>query len=356
VVFSAESYHALIRGERRGVAVTLARAGLRLVSLPYGLGVRVRNTLFDIGWKKSHRATVPVVSVGNLTLGGTGKTPCVEYLAALCRDRLNRRPAILSRGYGSEAGRNDEAMVLEENLPDVPHLQGRDRVDLARTAVEELDAEMLILDDGFQHRRLKRDLDIVLLDATRPIRDESMFPRGLLREPRSSLKRADFAILTRCDQSRNVDSQRDWLRRCHDKLPLATSVHRPLEWQVRGEPQPLESFRSKPVAAFCGLGNPSAFRRTLESLGCQPHEFRTFPDHHNYTRDDVEGLRRWADALPHDAAVLTTQKDWVKIRLGDLAGRPLAALRIGLTLTSGEEALLETLTVRIGALAPTLDD
>jgi tetraacyldisaccharide 4'-kinase len=356
VVFSAESYHALIRGERRGAAAALACASLRLLSVPYGLSMCVRNTLFDIGWKKLHRAAVPVVSVGNLTLGGTGKTPCVEYLAALCRDRLNRRPAILSRGYGSEAGRNDEAMVLEENLPDVPHLQGRNRVTLAAIAAEELEANVLILDDGFQHRRLKRDLDIVLLDATLPVREESMFPRGLLRESRSGLKRADFAILTRCDQSRDIDSQRDWLRRCYEKLPLATSVHRPLEWQIQCEPQPLGSYQSKPVAAFCGLGNPSAFRRTLESLGYQPREFRTFPDHHNYARSDVEGLRRWANTLPHDAVVLTTQKDWVKIRLADLAGRPLAALRIGLTLTSGEEPLLEMLTEKIGALAPTPDD
>jgi tetraacyldisaccharide 4'-kinase len=160
----------------------LQRLGLRAVSVPYGLAVRVRNWLYDRGWKRVVRAAVPVVSVGNLTLGGTGKTPCVEYVARFYR-RLDLRVAILSRGYGSRAGRNDEALVLEENLPDVPHLQGPDRAALAAIGVEELESEILVLDDGFQHRRLARDLDLVLIDATEPWGYGYLFPRGLLREP-----------------------------------------------------------------------------------------------------------------------------------------------------------------------------
>lgn len=143
----SKRFHALVRGERRGPLASLARFGLWAASGPYRVGVSVRNRLYDRGWKRVHRATVPVVSVGNLTLGGTGKTPLVEYAAKFYRD-LGVRVAILSRGYGSEAGRNDEAMVLEENLPDVPHLQGRDRASLAETAVEELEAELLVLDDA----------------------------------------------------------------------------------------------------------------------------------------------------------------------------------------------------------------
>src|SRR5262245_52125018 len=128
-----EHFHALIRGEVRGPRAALARAGLWALSLPYGAAVRVRNRLYDRGWKKAERAGVPVVCVGNLTAGGTGKTPCVEYVARFYRG-LDLRVAVLSRGYGAERGRNDEALVLEENLPDVPHLQGADRVELARTA------------------------------------------------------------------------------------------------------------------------------------------------------------------------------------------------------------------------------
>src|SRR5262249_34034553 len=158
-------YRALIDGQRRGAWPALQRTGLRLASLPYGWGVCLRNWRYDRGWTRTRRAAVPVVSVGNLTAGGTGKTPCVEDVAAWFRQR-DVRVAILSRGYASQGGLNDEALVLEENLPDVPHLQGADRAALADAAVEELESEVLLLDDGFQHRRLARDLDLVLLDAT----------------------------------------------------------------------------------------------------------------------------------------------------------------------------------------------
>ncbi len=131
---------------------------------------------------------MPVVSIGNLTAGGTGKTPCVEYVVRFYR-ALDRRVAILSRGYGGDGARNDEALVLEENLPDVPHLQGADRVALAHIAIEELESEIVVLDDGFQHRRLARDLDLVLIDATAPWGHGYLLPRGLLREPPGSLKR-----------------------------------------------------------------------------------------------------------------------------------------------------------------------
>src|SRR5262249_54817077 len=143
-------------------------------------------------------AGVPVVSVGNLTVGGTGKTPCVEYVARFFRG-LDLRVAILSRGYGATQGCNDEAMVLEENLPDVPHLQGPDRVELAKTAIEELEREALALDDGFQPRRRGRALALVLIDAPARWGHGSLLPRGLLREPIRSLRRAHLAIVTRCD-------------------------------------------------------------------------------------------------------------------------------------------------------------
>jgi len=130
LAFSGDYYRSLITGQARGLWPTFQRSGLRLASVPYGWAVGLRNQLYERGWRRSHRAAVPVVSVGNLTLGGTGKTPCVEYVARLYRQQ-DLRVAILSRGYGSSAGRNDEALVLEENLPDVPHLQDVDRVGLA---------------------------------------------------------------------------------------------------------------------------------------------------------------------------------------------------------------------------------
>src|SRR5262245_17167980 len=193
-----EAFLRLVRGQIRGPAAAVARLGLGAVSGLYCLGVSARNAAYDWGWKTAHRAAVPVVSVGNLTLGGTGKTPMVEWVARWFRGR-GARVAILSRGYGQAEGLNDEGRVLEENLPDVPHFQGADRVELARIAVEESESQVLVLDDGFQHRRLARDLDIVLLDALEPFGLGRLFPRGLLREPVSSLRRAGLVVLSRAD-------------------------------------------------------------------------------------------------------------------------------------------------------------
>src|SRR5262249_45410270 len=252
------------RGAGAGLWPRMQRAGLRTLSLGYRLGVAMRNKAFDRGWLAIHKAAVPVVSVGNLTLGGTGKTPCVEYVARFYR-QLDLRVAILSRGYGSGQGRNDEALLLEEALPDVPHLQGPDRVALARAAVEELESEVLVLDDGFQHRRLARDLDLVLLDATCPWGHGALLPRGLLREPASALRRAHAVLLTRCDQVGPEARQaiRSRVARLAPGVPVLESVHRPEGLVNGGATADLDLLRQRPVAAFCGIGNPEAFRRTL---------------------------------------------------------------------------------------------
>lgn len=337
---SADSFHALVSGRTRGPLAHLARAGLWWARLPYAAGVGVRNWRYD-GGKRSLRVPVPAVCVGNLTLGGTGKTPMVEYVARVFRE-AEKQVAILSRGYGIAAGGNDEALVLEENLPDVPHLQGADRVALANTAIEELESEVLVLDDGFQHRRLYRDLDIVLLDATRPIHREYLFPRGLLRESVNGLKRAGFAVFTRCDQvsAESLAEQRAWLTERFPALPQATCVHRPTELLgPNGATESVELLKGKLVVGFCGIGNPDSFRRTLTDLGATVIDFRTYPDHHAYTREDVDALRAWAGKLPADAVIATTQKDWVKLRIGELANRPLWAVRVGVEFISGEPEL-----------------
>jgi tetraacyldisaccharide 4'-kinase len=352
-----ERWHAIVCGEARGLSALVARAGLRVASWPWRFGVWWRNRAFDRGRRTVHCAAVPVVSIGNLTLGGTGKTPCVEWVARFFRDR-DVQVAILSRGYGGEAGRNDEAMVLEENLPDVPHYQGPDRVGLAETAVEESESELLVLDDGFQHRRLHRDLDVVLIDATCPPARDHLFPRGTLREPVSALRRASAIVLTRCNQvpAGEVAALREWLTRRWPTIPVATTEHRPIDLvgcDDQREPTraPVELLRGRPVGAVCGIGNPAAFRHTLEELGANVVSSRTFPDHHRYTREDMEELTRWAGTLPAQARIATTQKDLVKIRVPDLAGRPVWAVQIGLVFRDGEEAfaaalerLLETAT------------
>jgi len=335
-----DAYLRLVRGEAKGPAASLGRAGLALAAVGYRAGVAVRNAAFDRGLKTIHRATAPVISVGNVTLGGTGKTPMVEWLARWYRER-GVRVCIISRGYGQDGAINDEGLVLEENLPDVPHLQDPDRVKLANIAVEELETELIILDDGFQHRRLARDLDVVLLDALDPFGQNRLFPRGLLREPVRSLRRAHTVIVSRADLVSDARRReiRDAVRRHAGEVPLLEARHRPRDLvDGDGEPSALDGLSDARVAAFCGIGNPEGFRRTLEGLCGEVVGFRSFPDHHPYAADDVASLGRWADDLCVNL-VLTTQKDLVKLRTSTLGDARLRALRIGLEILGGPEPL-----------------
>lgn len=336
MAFSPERWRAITHGDARGPGAFVLRRLLWVARGPYAIGSWLHNRKYA---KPANviRVGVPVISVGNLTVGGTGKTPCVEYVAKLLREQ-ELQIALLSRGYGAEAGRNDEAMVLEENLPDVPHLQGADRVELARTAIEELESECLILDDGFQHRRLGRDLDIVLIDASDPWSGGYLLPRGGLREPRSRLSRAGLILLTRVDQAVDLPKLRAEVAKYAPGKPVAESVHRPVELVNGTESRPAGDLAGKTVGAFCGLGNPAAFRRTLTDLGATVAEWKEYPDHHPYSRADVDELTRWAGTLPVGACIVTTQKDWVKLRVSELAGRPVWAVRIGLELTREQES------------------
>jgi tetraacyldisaccharide 4'-kinase len=340
-----EHFHALIGGQRKGPWAAIQRLGLWMLSVPYGVGVRLRNQAFDRGWRKVEAAPVPVISVGNLTTGGTGKTPCVEHIARFYRE-LGLRVAILSRGYGARTGMNDEALLLEQNLPDVPHLQGADRVSLARTAVEELESEVLLLDDGFQHRRIRRDLDIVLIDATNPWGHGYLLPRGLLREPVRGLKRAGLVLLTRCDLATPdaIAAIRQRAKPFAPHVPVVESVHEPAAWQsASAQEMSIEALRGRRVAAFCGLGNPEGFRQTLERVGVAVVAWRVFPDHHAYSREDVDDLRRWAREQPAEVILVTTQKDLVKIGLDRLGERELWALRIRLRIRADQSVFEETL-------------
>jgi tetraacyldisaccharide 4'-kinase len=321
------------------------RSGLRLAEIPYSCVMRARNWRYDKQWSEIQRVEVPVISVGNLTMGGTGKTPMVAWLARWFRKR-GVRVTLISRGYGASAGaRNDEALELEQQLSDVPHLQNPDRVAAARVAIEELECQMILLDDGFQHRRLARNLDIVLLDACEPFGYGHVFPRGMLREPISGLRRAHVVALTRADMA--DDRRRNEIRRTVARYaPQAVWVevtHEPqLLLSAEGNTAPLSSIHEQSVAAFCGIGNPVGFRHTLESLQCRIVGFREFPDHHAYTRADIENLAAWVDQL--DAAtIVCTHKDLVKIGLTHLGSKRLWALAIGLRFFHGENDLAAVL-------------
>jgi tetraacyldisaccharide 4'-kinase len=351
-LLSSQQFDALVSGRRRGTGPALLRSALRLAETPYTLAVSWRNHRYDTGRAETVRTPVPVVSVGNLTLGGTGKTPMVEWLARWFRSH-RVRVTLISRGYGAERGaQNDEALELEQRLPDVPHLQNPDRAAAAATAIEEFACQLILLDDGFQHRRLARDLDIVLLDASEPFGYRHVFPRGLLREPIHGVRRAQVIVLSRADMVDPSQRAGIWAEVAH-YAPEAARIevrHAPRGLlSASGTEEPTAALAGHAVAAFCGIGNPSGFRHTLAACGFELAAFRAFPDHHAYSREDIQTLGRWADE--HDVrAVLCTHKDLVKIGLEHLGRRPLWALTIGLEIMSGQpdlEARLRPLLERI---------
>jgi tetraacyldisaccharide 4'-kinase len=298
--------------------------------------------MYDMSVMQTCQVGVPIVSIGNVTLGGTGKTPFVEFV---CRWFLayGKLPVILSRGYRSAGHHNDESLLLQANLPDVPHLQGKDRVALARRAIEEYRPDVLVLDDGFQHRRLSRDLDIVLIDCTEPFGYGRMFPRGLLREPITSLRRAGLIVLSRANQCTRSDRERirATINAAAGKKPIIEAEHRPAEVLSidPGSPGlPLGELAGRSVAAFCGIGNPQAFWQTLGSLGCRLIGTRAFRDHHSYSPADLADLEAWTAQLRSDF-VLTTQKDMVKIPAAAWSGPPLYALQIETAVTDPDGQL-----------------
>lgn len=339
---SASDFRDLVSGRRRGVVPTLLRLVLRACEVPYSLAVQYRNRRYDGGKLEIHRVDVPVISVGNITTGGTGKTPMVEWIARWYRAR-GVRVALVSRGYGAERGSvNDEALELEQKLPDVPHLQDPDRVKVAHIAVQELETELIVLDDGFQHRRIHRDLEIVLLDALDPFGAGHLLPRGLLREPLSGLKRADVLALTRANQ---VDEAvRDEIRAKVEPFARQAAwieVTQKPETLIAasGKTQPLESLAGKEVLAFCGIGNPAGFRKTLEECRLDVQQVKEFPDHYRYARDDIHALSEWAESRGGIEAVVCTQKDLVKIDATKLGAVPLWAVRIGVEIRTGQAEL-----------------
>ena len=350
-MFKPSEFRDLVSGRRRGVGTTALRTLLRGIEVPYTLAVNWRNRRYDWGRGVVQPADVPVVSVGNLTLGGTGKTPMVHWLARWF-EAQGHRTAVISRGYrAGEDGSNDEAVELQQKLPGVVHLQNPDRVAAARRAVDEFNVQAIVLDDGFQHRRIARDLDIVLLDALEPFGFEHVFPRGTLREPVASLARADVVALSRADllaPAARANVRRRVEQYCSNALWLEVTHQPQTLLAASGATQPLDTLRDLPIAAFCGLGNPAGFRHTLDTCGYRVVDFREMPDHHRYGPADVESLAAWADSLNVEA-VVCTHKDLVKFQTDQLGSCPLWALSIELDFLDGQEALEKRLnTISLG--------
>jgi tetraacyldisaccharide 4'-kinase len=333
----------LLSGRRRGPMATCLRLALSAATPPYRAVTAARNLAYDRGWCQTSRADVPVISIGNLTVGGTGKTPLVRHIARRLRE-IDLRVALLSRGYGAgDSGANDEALELAWWLPDVPHLQQPDRVAAARIAVEELESEVLLMDDGFQHRRLGRDLDIVLIDATCPFGFGRLLPRGLLREPIGSLRRADVVILSRADAVSDEQRQKivKRLRQAAPQAIFATATHRPtglLGWPDRT--RDITSLQDAPVRVLSAIGNPQALVDSLRRCGARVIDTLCLPDHDRYDGPTMQRVRNWLSESPGGAAdVICTHKDLVKLQTDRIAGNDVWAILIEFAWLDGGDAV-----------------
>ncbi len=354
-----ESPELLLRRAWDAGAPRPVAAALTAASWAYRLALVARSSGYAVGALRTGRLPCPVVSVGNLTLGGSGKTPLAE-LVALALRRLGAMPALVSRGYGRksrgvrivadgsgiqagplEAG--DEPLLLAERLPGVPVVVGENRLAAGRVAIERCGATAIVLDDGYQHRTLAKDLDLLVVNGQAPWGNGRLFPRGTLREPLPAIGRASFVVVSEPPDAGALDRIVATVRRHNPAVPVAVGRIEALaaEDKWRGERLPPAGLAGRRLLAFAGLGRPQGFLSTLQALGVLVAGAVEFPDHHWFTPQDLADLVRRGRAAGAEGLV-TTEKDWVRLR-GFPLGGPLWVLSTRLRLTTGEETLVATL-------------
>jgi len=302
-----------IMADNAGLWAAPVQGVLRLGEVVYGAAVKSRNRRYDRAESVVY-VSKPVVSVGNITVGGTGKTPFVVAVARRLGD-LGASPAVVARGYGSDAGRpNDEELLIRRQCPDVPYVADPDRVMAARYAIKAFGADVVVLDDGFQHRRLGRTIDIVLIDATCPFGFNHLLPRGLLREPVEALRRAQLVALTRCEQASPMDVERLFktVSRIAADADVIKCRHAVTGVEDLAGHDLTRTLPGRKAALFAAIGHPASFRHTVSSLGVDVVGHQWFPDHHRYAKRDIDGLLAVGRFPPHDL-LLTTEKDAVKL-------------------------------------------
>jgi tetraacyldisaccharide 4'-kinase len=291
-----------------------ARLGLSALAGGYRLAVAGRNAMFDQGWRRPHALGRPTIAIGNLTAGGTGKTPVTLALTRRLI-ALGHRPAILLRGYKTAAGQSDEATLYQQALANehIPVAAHAHRPTAADQALREAPStDVFLLDDAFQHRQVHRDLNLVLIDATAPFGHERLLPRGLLREPIDQLKRADAVIITRADQIAPAALQKldARIERITSAPPIAHAAHQWSALRENDTTHSLDILQTLTVAAACGIGNPTAFETTLRQhvghlLWCQ-----ALADHAQPTASTIHAIAQRA-VSDGAAALIITEKDWI---------------------------------------------
>lgn len=332
-------YLACINNER-GKIHSLFRSLFFILSRFYYLAIKIRWLIYKLGVIPKTRIPCAVISVGNITWGGTGKTPAVIMIAKLLRE-MGKRVTVLSRGYGRrkekdkknkisivsngkrlilssrEAG--DEPYLLSKNLPGVSIIVGKNRINSGKYAIERFATEVVVLDDGFQYWSLNRDIDIVTIDCLDPYGNGYLIPRGPLREPVSHLSRADIFLLTRANLVSRDDLHRiiNDLERLNPHSTILESVHRPkyLQGSFSGEKKSLDFIKDRRVVAFSSIGNPYSFEKTLEGLGAKIVKIFQFSDHHDYQRNDLRKIETACrtDLDKGEVIAVTTEKDGVRL-------------------------------------------
>lgn len=323
----------------------------------YGAVTRARLAAYRSGIFPVSKLPVPVISVGNITTGGTGKTPLVEWVCrALAREINQEKICVLTRGYGranphsqvvvsngtkilvSEREAGDEPFLLARNLLGIAAVVANaDRVAGGQWAIEHLGASVFVLDDGFQHLRIARDLDIVVIDATNPWGDGALLPHGRLREEASGLSRADCVVITRADQVESTDYLKQSIHK-HTSAPILTSRMLTSRLRtMRGDIVEKSLLSTESIAAFCGIGNPSSFFTHLERQGSRLVFTHAFPDHHVYNQAELNHLEERAGSAGATALV-TTAKDAVKLASLN-TGLPCYELGIEISLDQGDKLI-----------------
>ena len=348
----------------------LLLAVLRGMSYLYKFGVCCKLNMYESGLLKKEKLNCCVISIGNITVGGTGKTPTAQKMAAIIK-AMGYRVVILNRGYRSHWGKElgvvsdgnkifmtayeagDEAYLMAKTLPGIPVIIGKNRAVTGRYAVEKMNAEVIIMDDGYQHWQLERDLDVVLVDTLNMFGNGCVLPRGTLREPLQNLERGDLFLLTKTDQSSKLSrlQLRQTIAQYNANAPVIESIHHPknfveiADWYkgISENIKDLEELRGKDVMVFSAIGNPSSFEQTLSSIGLNILEAVRYPDHHDYGMLEMQYINERASSLKA-VAMVATAKDAVKIPTEFIYSAreiPLYILNMDICITEGMDKFKE---------------
>lgn len=335
-------FTSLMTDKRKGIIFTPLKAVLYIFSLIYAAAIILRKILYSLHIFTKRKAPLKIISVGNLTLGGTGKTPFAINLARILESDMKKNVCVLIRGYGW-----DEQEMLKRNLSDVPILVGSDRLRSSYKAVKLYASDTAILDDGFQHWEIARDLDIVLIDSRSPFGNGKLFPRGILREEKKALNRADAIVFTKVNKKTcDIESLKKEISGIKKGIIFLQAIHAPtFFYEGRAKRRfELSHVSGKRVILLSSIGDPSYFEETIKDLGANIIEHITFADHHNYRQADIEHVIARCNERSFDF-VVTTEKDIVKLnRLSLSIGQyTLLTLAIEMRITAGKELLIDRL-------------